>query len=256
MEPIANHYPLICCWNCEHFQRYDQTSPFPKKCDGECRARPIAGAYLTVALVPENEKKFGIESETAFSFPYVPCGLRGRCSSFKTTHEKGNPKSPMSLDCQKEPPSISARWEPWIKPGRESCHTCNWFEPEYCQRRVKAQPDNGACLYYPPRPRRHYWFERFLPRFDIGVYPTIQRAGSLWCSQWDGPRPEFQIGPDPEPVKSADDFHARWKKRRARVLDQTRLTLESLGPRPPAEPLKSVDTDPKPADDQPAGGPV
>ena len=258
MEPVANHYPRVCCWQCEHFQRYDSTLPFPTKCDGECRAAPIAGAFFVTNFAYDEKRNFGLNSEIAYAFPHIPCGLRNRCAQFKASMEKDIPKSPMSLDCQREAPTIAATWQPWIKPGKESCATCIWFEPEYCQRKHPAQPDNGACLYYPPRPRRYHWFERFLPRVEIGVTATLIGAARLWCSQWDGPRPEFQIGPDPEKIETPADLLTRWESRRARLVWQTSLTLKAAAPAAPpvaAAPLKAVDNAEPESDDQP-GGPI
>ena len=221
MEPIHNYHPPVCCWNCDHFQRYDP-SPRPKKCDGECRQRAIPGALFITDFMPDptdrDGKEFGHNKEIAYYWAHITCGLRMRCHHFEPTTEEDLPQSPLSFNCQHEAPTSVGEWEPWIKPGKGSCFTCAWFEPALCQRAHKEQLDNGGCLHDPPRPRQFHHFEPMLPRAELGATPTISGARSLWCSKWEGPRPEIgYTSADPNPVKSNDDVYVRWEAGRERL---------------------------------------
>lgn len=221
MEPIHNFHPAVCCWNCEHFQRYDQSQQ-PQKCDGECRRAPIPGALFITDFMPDPQDPtdFGHNKETAYYWPHITCGLRMRCSYFDDTMEQDNPQSPMSFACQHEAPTSVAEWKPWVKPSREfrTCWTCGWFEPALCHRKHKEQPDNGCCLHDPPRPRQFHQFEAIYQRAEVGATPTITGALSLWCSRWDGPRPEIgYTAEDIDPVRSGHEAYTKWEAGRERL---------------------------------------
>lgn len=221
MEPIANHHPQVCCWNCDHYQRYDPERR-PKRCDGECRLNAIPSAIFTTDFMPDpnDQREFGHNKETAFSFPHITCGLRMRCRSFKKSTEEDLPQSPLSFNCQHTPPTRVMEWKPWIKPGKENCFTCAWFEPELCQRKHDAQLDNGGCLHDPPRPRQFHIFEQMFPRAETGATAMVTGALGLWCANWEGPRPEIGFtDEDPrEPVKSPHDAYSQWEARRDRLV--------------------------------------
>jgi len=230
MEPIHNFHPPVCCWNCDHFQRYDP-DPRPKKCDGECRAAPIPGALFVTDFMPDptDRSNFGHNKETAYYWPHITCGLRMRCSLFSPTTEADNPQSPMSFNCQHEQPTNVSEWKPWIKPGKQSCWTCAWFEPALCQRKNKEQPDLGSCLYNPPRPREFHQFESMFPSAAVGATPTVSGALNLWCSAWQGPRPEIgYTAADPEPVQSAQEAYVKWEAGRERLTWLAALQLYAV----------------------------
>lgn len=229
MEPIHNHNPRVCCWNCEHFQRYDSEKR-PTHCDGECRANPIPGALYITDFIPDPQDRaeFGHNKETAYYWPHITCGLRMRCASFEATTEKDNPQSPLSFDCQHTAPTVATEWRPWVKPGKKerSCFACNWFEPALCQRKFDTQLDNGCCLFNPPKPRQNHLFEEVLPRAEMGVSPSVRGALALWCSKWSGPRP--QIGytdTDPDPPENMADHYSMWESQRERATWLSALTM-------------------------------
>jgi hypothetical protein len=154
-----------------------------------------------------------------------------RCSAFEATKEKDNPQSPLSFDCQHTAPTLVNEWQPWVKPGKRGrvCFSCNWFEPELCQRKFDKQPDNGCCLYNPPLPRQNHIFEEVLPRSEMGVSPSIRGALAFWCSKWTGPRP--QIGyteTDPDPVETVSDHYSRWESGRERATWLSSLTMSKF----------------------------
>jgi len=225
MEPVANHNPSVCCWNCDHFQRFS-SKPQPDTCDGECRVFPPGNSILVTALVSTQGAK-GLQSEIQEYFPHILCGLRYRCSHFVSTSEPNNPQSPTSFDCQLLAPSNTLIWEPWIKPGRESCWSCNWFEPELCPYKNQAQPDNGTCLFNPPAPRRFHQFERILPKIELGTTPTVRQARLLWCSCWQGPRPELNYAPGDQ-MLSPRELHSQWEQRNQRAIWSQTLLLQSV----------------------------
>lgn len=221
MEPIANYNPPVCCWNCEHYQRYDSDSR-PKRCDGECRLNPVPGALFTTDFSPDPQDKddFGHNKETSYYWPHITCGLRMRCASFEKSTENSLPQSPLSFDCQHTAPTVTAEWKPWIKPGKKSCFTCSWFEPELCQRKHDRQIDRGCCLHGPPPPRQFHVFEQMLPRAEIGATPSILGALGLWCSKWEGPRPEIGFTTEDlqDPIESPLDVYTQWEARRERLV--------------------------------------
>lgn len=233
MEPKTNYNPPVCCFNCEHFQRYDSTLPRPKRCDGECRLEPVKGALFTLDLPRDYNK------ETSYWFPHITCGLRCRCASFKATNEKELPQSPMSFDCQHTPPTLTVSWRPWVKPSKKQtvCFNCAWFEPVLCQRKNEKQPDNGCCLYYPPLPRQFHVFEQLLPRLDTGTNPPITGALGYWCSRWEGPRPEIGFTQDnPDPPKTPEDVYVNWEAQNERLVWLSALQMaefQKAMPKPP-----------------------
>ena len=215
MEPKANHNPPLCCWNCQHFQRYDPSAPRPVRCDGECRLEPPAGSLFTLDLPRDYNK------ETSFWFPHITCGLRSRCARFEKTTEPDAPQSPMSFDCQHTPPTLTVTWRAWRRPDKRetTCFNCSWFEPELCQHKNETQPDNGCCLYNPPLGRRFFQFEQLLPRLETGTNPKIDGAGNYWCSRWEGPRPMIGFSADdPEPAKTAEEVYNRWEAQNERLV--------------------------------------
>lgn len=219
MEPLHNYNPSVCCWNCDHYQRYDPELR-PTACDGECRLEAVKGALFITDFIPDPQDRadFGHNKETAFYWAHISCGLRMRCSRFEATTEPELPQSPMSFNCQHEKPTLTADWKAWIKPGRKSCFTCGWFEPALCQHKNDKQPDNGCCLHNPPLPRQFHYFEPMLPRAEVGAPATITGALGLWCSKWEGPRPEIgYTNEDPEPVESALDAYTKWEDGRTRL---------------------------------------
>lgn len=221
MEPLANYNPSVCCWNCDHFQRYDPALPRPSSCDGECRLEPVKGALFTTDFMPDPQDRadFGHNKETAFAWPHITCGLRMRCKQFEKSKELELPQSPLSFDCQHTAPTFTNEWKAWIKPGKQNCFTCAWFEPALCQRKNDAQLDNGCCLYNPPLPRQYHFFEQMFPRAEIGATPSIRGALALWCSKWEGPRPDIGYSPeDKEPIESGQDAYNLWEDRRSRLV--------------------------------------
>lgn len=237
MEPKANFNPPICCWNCDHFQRYDPTGPRAGRCDGECRLEPVRGAFFVLDLPRDFAK------ETTLWFPHIPCGLRNRCAQFKKTAEPDLPQSPMSFDCQHTAPTITNAWQAWVRPDKQEtvCFNCTWFEPELCQRKNEVQPDNGTCLYYPPLERRFFQFEQLLPRLETGTTPSIIGALGYWCSKWEGPRPEIGFTrEDPEPAQTPVEIYTQWEARNERLVWLSALQMGQLqkGMRRPEPPKK------------------
>ncbi len=231
MEPIHNFHPPVCCWNCDHFQRYDEEQR-PKQCDGECRLNPAPGALFITDYIedPTDQGQFGHNKELCFSWPHITCGLRMRCASFEKSTEPDLPQSPLSYDCQHTKPTDIAEWRPWVRPDKllYVCWSCNWFEPELCQRKYKEQPDNGTCLYMPPRPQQIGFFEQLIPSQALGATPSILGALSYWCSKWAGPRPEISFGSTPvlaKPLNDGDDqpmtradIYTHWEDRHNRLV--------------------------------------
>lgn len=182
----------------------------------------VPSAVFTTDFMPDpnDQTEFGHNKETAFSFPHITCGLRMRCASFEKSIEEDLPQSPLSFNCQHTAPTEIMEWKPWIKAGKESCFTCAWFEPELCQRKNKAQLDNGGCLHNPPGPRQFHIFEQMFPRSDMGATAMVTGALGLWCSKWQGPRPDigYTTENEREPIESALDAYVQWEDRRGRLV--------------------------------------
>jgi hypothetical protein len=228
MEPLSNHDPAHCCWNCDHFQRFDP-DPKPKLCEGQCRAKPLNGAMFQACFVSDRSDGFGHNKECLPAWPWIPCGLRGRCSSFALSTEKDLPQSPMSFGCTHNPPTPYQDWRAWAKPGKGICLTCHWFEPEECPYRGSAPRARGSCLYYPPAQTWATMFEIQIPMLEIGVNPTIENAHVMWCSCWEGPRPIVDMDPTPiEAPKNELEAYQNWEVGRPKAVWLTSLLFSRI----------------------------
>lgn len=164
------------CWNCDHFQLYDDSST-PTKPWGECRWTPVKG-YLY------NNDWFD---------RYIPFVYDARtfwCSKWKKTNLTPPPKPTGSIP-QLNWPDVFWNWVIWSKvPENKTCWHCNHF-----QRDDEVPTDSwGQCRKNPP-----------LPVLDeyIGLSPTgdtiygepIPYYGLIcWCSCWEEtetPNPEI-----------------------------------------------------------------
>lgn len=227
MLPKFNSQGATCCWNCQHFQRYDADRP-PKKCDGECRQKPMEGSLFIA------DHQSDMNMEQIFTWPYIPCGLRQRCHHFEETKEPSLPQSPMSNTCREEPPTIPATWKPWIKPGLGNCWTCIYFEPEQGQH--KKQKDVGTCLYNPPL-HQNYYIPGIVPQTTIGISPTIPRAAVMWCSAWQTREAAIEYTEEEkDPPQTPKEFYTQWEERHERLIWISSLIkkmIEKMRPKPP-----------------------
>lgn len=218
-----------CCWNCDHFQRYDSELP-PKKCEGECRIAPLAGSLFVADHVR------GMNTEQMRFWPYIGDGLRHRCAHFEKSTEQELPQSPMSVACKEPPPTPLGEWSPWARPDKveKTCWYCEHYEPE--EGSHKAQPDVGSCLYNPPLYRSAV-FPALQVQSAIGVAPTVPAARVLWCSCWEGPRAaQLAYTPDQEEL-TPDDVVIQWEARHERLVWMSTFLQKRFqaqaGPPPP-----------------------
>ena len=229
MIPKFNSQGNICCWNCQHYQRYDDGIP-PLKCDGECRARPIKAALFVM------DHRRDVNMETVLTLPYITDGLRHRCHRFEKSDEEKLPTSPMSKACTEQPPQIPMQWVPWSKWDFSNCWNCLYFEPEQGQH--KQQLDTGSCMYNPPACMRQN-IPSLVPRTTIGTLPTIPKARALWCSCWK--QREHQIeytSIENEPPHTVDEYFNQWEERHERLVWMSALIkaiIDKMRSKPPED---------------------
>jgi hypothetical protein len=186
------------CWNCDHFQRFDDNEPW-----GECRKEPlkkpvVGGITYLELLVP-----FIVESHVYW------------CSGWQasTVEVPPLPTFPPSIPYY---PTIVEDWIPWNKKiGQNiSCWNCNHYQPEDPEK-----TEDGECRKYPVLP--HFWGDIVGYDEDAGLgvemlYPGIY----FWCGCWEkceDDRPDPPIGPKPPPRTMKQIFLRGEKTRKALI---------------------------------------
>jgi len=157
------------CWNCAHFQRYDQaTENLTLEC-GECRAQPIKGQQRNVEWLEQ-------------FYPYIEEGTTFWCSKWKKT-SLTPPPEPVGLQPATWPDVFEAfQLAPWNVWGTQKrCWECNHFQ------RLSDVPEPGKtkgwCRSNP-----------MLPVMDLRVdlitdtlrgQKTEYDGLLYWCSCWE-----------------------------------------------------------------------
>lgn len=153
------------CWNCDHFQRYDQSETPLYGC-GQCRKSPL---------------RKSIVGDISYEITWVPFIEKASiywCSEWQKAVQEipPFPASPAPIQW----PDIWWLWDPWnVKaPLNISCWNCNHFQP-----RDMETTDEGECRKYGFLPVSYVEFNGGFD-FIVGIEEII--PGSLsWCGCWE-----------------------------------------------------------------------
>ena len=190
----------VVCWQCEHFQRRDDTSG-TQNCQGECRKKPVGpGGILRNDTLDSSGDLNG-------AFAFVPFGNTTWCNGFQASLEENIPavvEGKANCSDQVIADWLSPRENMTSNAPREnkkdileSCWYCEHF-----QRNEEVPPSQSPCVgfcFIDPPPnfdhenadwgtvgfnRMEYWWSE----------QQMQNAAYFWCSRWQRSRQDV---PDP-----------------------------------------------------------
>lgn len=186
-----NEAKNIVCWQCEHFQRRDNT-PGTQNCQGECRKNvPAWDGDMRNDVQAADGTKFGV-------FAFVPFGNTTWCNGFQKSLEDNIPAvADGRANCADQD---WADWEtPFInmygiaprlskKSMLDSCWYCENFQRDP-ENQGPGQNCGGYCFLAPPTPfvRTSIDYGTMVVQ-DINnanAQPFIQNSAWMWCSKWE-----------------------------------------------------------------------
>jgi hypothetical protein len=198
--PDWRNETTVSCWQCEHFQRYDQASA-PVECWGECRKNnPAPLATLdgfSFQSAPDPVITMPGFLVLGFS-PFVPYANQSWCSGFQRA-VIAPPAAPANIGaCASQfPPinpaifNVSTSPLPWsIKPITASCWYCQHFQRFYQSQPAAPYPADmcaGSCCHEPPG--KFTMSEQTAFPFEYPYqnpwFPIIIYGALFWCSKWE-----------------------------------------------------------------------
>ena len=155
------------CWNCDHFQRYEDSEQ-PQTEYGECRRKPLNTQYGQI----------GSDSWVGW-WPFIEQGTNFWCGSWQ--HSVQPVPDPPEFPRPPIWPDVWEQWTPWNKKESQNveCWNCNHFQPDSPTKSLL-----GECRRLPPPEVIDI---QIAPNLDVtlqGVKTKIC-GDTRWCGMWE-----------------------------------------------------------------------